>query len=110
MLGSILNDQYRSGVAEAAPSSAPAGLVDAAQQSLGAALGIASKLGDRGSALADGARISFVDGLANAFLVSAGALVLCAVIFAVTSPAARTTDGQPEEHRISTAPGYGRRK
>ena len=35
VLGSILNDQYRSGVAEAAPSSAPAELVDTAQQSLG---------------------------------------------------------------------------
>ncbi len=96
VLGSILNDQYRSGVADAAPSSAPAGLVDTAQQSLGAALGIASRLGDRGSALADGARMSFVDGLAGAFLVSAGALIVCAIIFAVIIPGRQKTDGQPE--------------
>ena len=39
VLGSILNDQYRAGVAEAAPASAPDGLVGTAQESLGAALG-----------------------------------------------------------------------
>jgi EmrB/QacA subfamily drug resistance transporter len=96
VLGSILNDQYRSGVAEAAPSSAPAGLVDTAQQSLGAALGIAGRLGDRGGALADGARISFVDGLANAFVVSAGALILCAIVFAVVIPGRQKADGELE--------------
>ena len=48
------------------------------------------------SALADGARMSFVDGLAGAFLVSAGALVVCAIIFAVIIPGRQKTDGQPE--------------
>ena len=96
VLGSILNDEYRSGVAEAVPSSAPAGLVDTAQQSLGAALGIAGKLGDRGTDLAVSARISFVDGLANAFLVSAGALVLCAIVFAFVIPGRQKMDDQFE--------------
>jgi len=78
------------------PSSAPAGLVDTAQQSLGAALGIAGKLGDRGTDLAVSGRISFVDGLANAFLVSAGALVLCAIVFAFVIPGRQKMDDQFE--------------
>jgi hypothetical protein len=86
VLGSVLNDQYRAGVADAAPASAPDGLVETAQESLGAALGIATRLGERGDDLALGARSAFVDGLADAFLASAAALVLCAVVFAVVIP------------------------
>ena len=95
VLGSILNDQYRAGVAEAAPASAPDGLVDTAQESLGAALGIAARLGERGDALAVGARGAFVDGLAYAFLASAGALVLCAIVFALVLPRRKAQDEPP---------------
>jgi EmrB/QacA subfamily drug resistance transporter len=93
VLGSVLNDQYRAGVAAAAPDSAPDGLVDTAQESLGAALGIAARLGERGDALGEGARTAFVDGLAVAFLGSASLLVLCAVVFAVVIP----RRGKPEQ-------------
>ena len=63
VLGSILNQQYRSGVTEAAPAAAPDGIVDGARESLAAALGIASHLGDAGLSLATGARLAFVDGM-----------------------------------------------
>lgn len=86
VLGSLLNEQYRAGVAAAAPTSAPPELVESAQHSLGSALAVAAGLGDRGSALADGARAAFVDGLEVAFLCSAGALLLCAVVFALVLP------------------------
>jgi len=108
VLGSILNDQYRAGVAEAAPASAPDGLVGTAQESLGAALGIAARLGESGDALAVGARGAFVDGLAYAFLASAAALVLCAVVFAVVLPRRHTPDEPPApmpEPRRSTSHG-----
>jgi EmrB/QacA subfamily drug resistance transporter len=97
VLGSILNDQYRSGVADAAPSSAPADLVETAQQSLGAALGIAARLGDPGTALASGARAAFVGGLGDAFLVSSGALALCALVFAVIVPGRQRPDEEPQQ-------------
>ena len=54
ILGSLLNQRYRTGVSESAPADAPSGLVDAARESLAAALGVADRLGERGTSLADG--------------------------------------------------------
>ena len=90
ILGSILNAQYRSGVAAAAPATAPRKLVDAAQESLGAGLHVAMSSGDRGRTLATSARAAFMDGLSSALLVSAGALVVCALLFVALIPARRT--------------------
>src|SRR3954471_10381997 len=92
VLGSVLNEQYRAGVADAAPASAPPELVDTAQQSLSAALGLASHLGERAGGLADGARSAFVDGMSNAFVLSAGLLLICAVVFAALIPGRQTED------------------
>ncbi len=86
ILGSILNQQYRSGVTEAAPANAPAALVDGARESLASALGIAGRLGDRGTSLADGARHAFVDGMGVALITSSAALVAALVIFIVAIP------------------------
>ena len=55
ILGSLLNQRYRTGVSESAPADAPSGLVDAARESLAAALGVADRLGERGTSLANGA-------------------------------------------------------
>ncbi len=86
VLGSVLNEQYRSGVADAAPAAAPDAVVQGAQQSLGAALGIASTLGDRGQQLADGARDAFTSGMVDAFSAAAGLLVLAALLFGFLIP------------------------
>ena len=86
VLGSLLNQQYRSGVTDAAPADAPPGLVDAARESLAAALGIAAHLGDAGSALAAGARLAFVDGMGLALASSAGLLFAAAAVLLVAVP------------------------
>ena len=98
----MLNEQYRSGVADAAPAAAPDAVVQGAQQSLGAALGIASALGDRGQQLADGARAAFTSGMVDAFSAAAALLVLAAVLFAFLIPGEQEqiTDGKvkPEQN------------
>jgi EmrB/QacA subfamily drug resistance transporter len=100
VLGSILNQQYRSGVVDAAPAGAPKGLVDTAQESLAAALGIATHLGDRGAALATAARSAFVDGMVDAYLTSAAFLVLAAVALAILIPGRETSAAsQPTQAR-----------
>lgn len=93
VLGSIVNQQYRSGVAAAAPGDAPIGLVHSAQDSLAAALGIAARLGDRGTGLAAGARQAFVDGIGIALITSAAALVLATLVLAVAIPGKRARAG-----------------
>jgi EmrB/QacA subfamily drug resistance transporter len=90
ILGSLLNQRYRSGVSEAAPSDAPSGLVDAARESLAGALGIAGGLGEQGASLADRARHAFVDGMDLAFVVSAGSLFAVAVVLMVLIPGTKT--------------------
>ena len=120
VLGSILNEQYRSGVADAAPAATPHAVVEGAQQSLGAALGIASALGDRGQQLADAARNAFISGMAEAFAASAGLLVLAALLFGFLIPKTeeRTTEGnadpeqdeppvETDEGRSARSPGQG---
>ena len=86
VLGSLLNQRYRTGVSQAAPEGAPHGLVDAARESLAAALGIAERLGTSGTSLAEGARNAFVDGMDAAYVVSGGALLATAVLFLLVIP------------------------
>lgn len=86
VLGSVLNEQYRSGVADAAPAEAPPALVEGAQQSLGAALGIASTMGERGAQLATGAREAFTSGMADTLYTAGGLLLLTALLFAFLIP------------------------
>ena len=104
ILGSLLNQRYRTGVSESAPADAPSGLVDAARESLAAALGVADRLGERGTSLADGARHAFVDGMDVALLVSAGTLFGLAVLFLFVIPAAkpRTRPEQANDERDDT--------
>jgi EmrB/QacA subfamily drug resistance transporter len=79
VLGSVLNDVYREGVAAPAASLPPA----AAEQvtaSFPAAEQVAARLGSDGAALAALAERAFVDGLSTALAVSALVLVLGAVV------------------------------
>ena len=84
--------------------SAPAGLVNAAQESLGAALGIAGRLGDRGAGLATGARHAFVSGMGDALLVSAGALVVVMLILLVAIPGKKSSESQAPEDEAAEQP------
>jgi hypothetical protein len=101
VLGSLLNQQYRSGVTDAAPADAPPGLVDAARESLAAALGIASHLGSAGDALASGARLAFVDGMGLAFVTAAGLLLATAAVLLVAIPGRKPS--QPARHEPEDA-------
>jgi|tagenome__1003787_1003787.scaffolds.fasta_scaffold20916899_1 EmrB/QacA subfamily drug resistance transporter len=89
VLGSVLNEQYRSGITENAPVGAPDALIDGAQQSLGAALSIASGAGGRGQELADVARDAFIGGMADAFYLAGGLLIIAAIVLAVLIPGER---------------------
>ncbi|WP_200944933.1 MULTISPECIES: MFS transporter [unclassified Nocardioides] len=86
VLGSVLNAQYRAGIQDGVPSGAPSKVVAVAQDSLGAALAVADRLGVNGAHLADFARDSFLDGLATAFTASAVLLGLAAVALLVAIP------------------------
>ena len=99
VLGSVLNDRYRSGVEAAAPAEAPGRVVEIAQESLAAALQLAARLGERGRQLADGARDAFVDGMSDAFLAAGVGMAVLAVVFVVAIPGRRSRDDD--------APGTG---
>jgi EmrB/QacA subfamily drug resistance transporter len=88
VLGSILNQHYRAGIADGAPTSVPTSALEAVQDSLGAALSAAHRLGPDGPRLADLARGSFVDGLGAALTIGAALLALAAIVmFVAVRPA-----------------------
>jgi len=80
ILGSILNTIYTSNMAESV-SGLPPEAAGPAQNSAGAAVNIAARIGGPpGEALAYAARDSFVGGMRTAFLVSAAVALLAAVM------------------------------
>lgn len=86
VLGSVLNEQYRSGVQDGAGPSVPPKVLELVQNSLGAALGVAERLGAPGDRLADLARGAFVDGLGTAFTIGAFLLATAAVVMLIAIP------------------------
>jgi MFS family permease len=80
MLGSVFSSVYAGTLRSAlADQPIPAATVDAAAQQIGAALGVASRIGgQQGAELADVARQAFVDGFGISALAGAGAALLCA--------------------------------
>jgi EmrB/QacA subfamily drug resistance transporter len=85
VLGSFLNDGYRSGVAHLA-STLPPSLAGKATASLGAAEAIGRKLGAQGHVLVAQAQQSFVNGLGTSLTAGAATLVLGALFVAVRAP------------------------
>ncbi len=86
VLGSVLNERYRSGLLDRAPAAAPAPVVERAQESLGAALGMASRLGDTGQGLGDAAREAFMGGAADAFYLATALLSVAALLLGLLIP------------------------
>ena len=82
------------------PSGAPDGLVESARESLAAALGIASHLGDTGMGLATGARSTFVDGMGLAFVTSTVVLFAAAAVLLVAIPGRRPAAPLSEEEEV----------
>lgn len=85
VLGSVLNDAYRSGVAE--PTAAlPPGTAEQATSSLAAAMQLGERLGAEGTGLVAAAQSAFMDGLTLSMLVGAGILALGAAFVALRAP------------------------
>jgi DHA2 family multidrug resistance protein-like MFS transporter len=84
ILGSLGTAVYRSGVSDTLPSGIPAGIADAARDTLGGALAIAQTLPDAlGAALVRAAQTAFVDAIHVVAAVAAVGAVLTAIGAAV---------------------------
>jgi hypothetical protein len=86
VLGSVLSSSYRDAVAPAL-TGLPSQAAAVAHDSLGAALGVAGRLGAAGDTLAQAARGAFVDAMGDVALVAAAAALLGALVTLVLLPA-----------------------
>lgn len=96
LIGSVLNAAYRTNV-EAAAAGLPTEAAGAVQEGIGGALVVAGQLGPDGAALVDAARGAFVDGMAPALLLGAGACVLAAAFTAIRGPKT-AAEAEPRLH------------
>ncbi|MFF2778888.1 MFS transporter [Streptomyces sp. NPDC058052] len=78
LMGSIYGSHYRSNLPDSLDQ-LPAEAAEAARDSAAAGLHVADQLGARGTALADGVKSAFMDGL-SASLVAVGVIVLAAAL------------------------------
>jgi EmrB/QacA subfamily drug resistance transporter len=106
VVGSVLTSSYRDAIAPAL-TGLPSQVAAVAQDSVGAALGAAGRLGPAGGQLAGAARGSFADAMGDAVLVGAGAVLLAALVVLAFLPARpRPTTAQPANTDL--AAGYDR--
>jgi EmrB/QacA subfamily drug resistance transporter len=99
IIGSMLSSLYASDLDGKLPASVPAGVRDAANQSVGAALEVSARLGRVGAPLADAARESFVYAMTRASLVAAAVALVGAALawrFLPARAAAPATDAADE--------------
>jgi DHA2 family multidrug resistance protein-like MFS transporter len=98
VLGSILSSQYATHFTSRVPDGLPGQAVDAAKDSVGAALGVAhalpSNLQQLGPGLIDAAKSSFVDGFHVTALIAA-VLVFAAALGVLRFLPAREADEEP---------------
>jgi hypothetical protein len=86
VIGSVYASLYASGIQDAA-GALPAPAVDAASESIGAALAVSTQLGPAGQPLLETSQTAFFDGFQLGCLVAAGVLIAGAA-FAATCPPA----------------------
>ena len=101
IIGSTYASLYASGIRDAA-GSFPAPALDAASESIGAALSVSSQLGAAGRPLLDVSQAAFFDGFQLGCLIAAGVLIVGAVFAARFLPSRPAAVSEPEP---STAPG-----
>ena len=86
VLGSVLSSSYRDAIAPAL-AGLPGQAAAAAHDSVGAALGVAGRLGAAGGTLAQAARGAFVEAMGDVALVAAAAALLGALVTLLLLPA-----------------------
>ena len=96
LIGSVLNSAYRANVGTAT-AGLPTGAAEAVEEGIGGALVVAGQLGPKGIGLADAARDAFVDGMAPALLLGAGACVLAAAFTGIRGPKT-AAEAEPRLH------------
>ena len=92
VVGSLLTSIYGSRFLDNIPAGVPASARDAADNSLGAALGVSAQLGRAGAGIADAAREAFVFAMSRASLVTAVIAVVGAFVAWRFLPARATDD------------------
>jgi DHA2 family multidrug resistance protein-like MFS transporter len=96
VLGSVLTSAYRDQLTPAL-AGLPGQAATLARDSVGAALGVASRLGPAGGELAQAARGAFVDAMGAAALVGAAVALLGAVVALAFLPARATQPADEEQ-------------
>jgi len=97
VIGSVLSSSYGEAIAPAV-SNLPPSAASAASDSVGAALGVAGRIGPRASDLVQAARSAFVESMGDAALVAAGVALLGAMVALLFLPARpRATETESQE-------------
>ncbi|MCI0441244.1 MAG: MFS transporter [Chloroflexi bacterium] len=103
VIGSIGVAVYRSQVVDGVPSGVPAGLAEAARDTLGGAMAAAAQLPvEIGAPLLDAARAAFVDGMQLVAIISTVLVVVAAIAAAVLIRHSRP-GSEPEAHLATEA-------
>ena len=99
IIGSVYASLYASGIQDAA-GSLPAPALDAASESIGAALAVANQLGPAGQPLLEASQTAFFDGFQLGCLVAAGVLIAGAAFAARYLPSRPTLTTTPEPEPV----------
>jgi EmrB/QacA subfamily drug resistance transporter len=99
IIGSVFASLYASGIRESADS-LPASAVDAASESIGAAIAVSNELGPASTSLLDAAQTAFFDGFRVGCLLAAGVLIAGAVFAARFLPSRPTDITAPEPEAV----------
>ena len=91
VIGSVLSSSYGDAIAPAV-SSLPPPAAAAASDSVGAALGVAGRIGPQASELVQAARFAFVESMGDAVLVAAAVALLGAMVALLFLPARARSD------------------
>ena len=94
IIGSVYASLYASGIQDAA-GSLPAPALDAASESIGAALAVSNQLGPAGQPLLEASQAAFFDGFQLGCLVAAGVLIAGAAFAARYLPSRPTVTTNP---------------
>ena len=103
IIGSVYASLYASGIQDAA-GTLPAPALDAASDSIGAALTVAGQLGPAGQPLLEASHAAFFDGFQLGCLVAASVLIAGAAFAARFLPPAPPSPPHPNPSRTGTCP------